>query len=198
MKTNLIFKRQTNIDGAVKVVTRIIPIDIPMIDSGEGWILSGHTDIIETCEGVHIGKLLPISATNSSSDQLCIDASLETSDAQQPIETEDNNAKSTPKDVTKFESDVHGTAKLVRVKGVIKIVARKGKSTYNQTTPNSVCIDDTTKVNFFKSCRGKFGSGSSIFEFRPSDGTYYDYWDNVIDKEYQRQKTIFINKELSK
>ena len=36
MKTNLIFKRQVVVDGVTKVVTRIVPVDVPMIESGEG------------------------------------------------------------------------------------------------------------------------------------------------------------------
>ena len=50
MKTNLIFKRQVTLNGVTKTVTRIVPVEIPQIESGEGWLLSGHTDCIETTE----------------------------------------------------------------------------------------------------------------------------------------------------
>ena len=161
MKTNLIFKRQETIDGETKVVTKIIPVEVPFINSGEGWILSGHADIIEVM-------------SNTPS-------------------TESFNNKNTTVEVTKFESSVTGTAKLVRSKGVIKITARTGKTTYNQTTPNSVCINDFTKNEFFKNCREIHGNGSGIFEFRVSDGRPYDYWNQAIDKEYQRQKNAYLN-----
>ena len=95
-------------------------------------------------------------------------------------------------DVEKFISDVAGTAKLVRSKGVIKIVARRGKSTYNQTTPNSVCINDFTKNEFFKNCREIHGQGSAIFQFKATDGRPYDYWNDIIDKEYVRQKNKYL------
>ena len=50
MKTNLIFKKQVTVDGALKTITRIVPVEVPFINSGEGWILSGHTDEIEVVE----------------------------------------------------------------------------------------------------------------------------------------------------
>lgn len=165
MKTNLIFKRQETIEGVTKVVTKIIPVEVPFINSGEGWVLSGHSDIIEIMKTEEF-KSAPITAHVSS--------------------------ESTEKPVEKFISDVAGTAKLVRSKGIIKIVARRGKSTYNQTTPNSVCINDFTKNEFFKNCREIHGQGSGVFQFDPSDGRPYDYWNNIIDKEYQRQKTVFM------
>ena len=128
MKTNLIFKRQVTIDGIVKTATRIVPVEIPFISSGDGWVLSGHTDSVEVVD---------MSQVNISSINI-EEHSEQIADIKKELEVSD-----------KFESDVKGTAKLVRSKGVIKIVARKGKSTYNQTTPNSVCIDDVTKNNFF-------------------------------------------------
>lgn len=176
MKTNLIFKRQETIEGETRVVTKVIPVDIPFINSGEGWILSGHTDIIE------------IMNTNqfeiSSNTQPIITVS---NDSPEKTVCEDTSSVS---EVEKFISDVSGTAKLVRSKGIIKIVARRGKSTYNQTSPNSVCINDFTKNEFFKNCREIHGHASGIFQFKSSDGRPYDYWNDIIDKEYQRQKNL--------
>lgn len=168
MTTNLIFKRQVTSNNVTKVVTRIVPVDIPEIDSGEGWSLSGHTDCIETTADMYVHRLAP----SVQEEQLsCI-----------PPECVEKG-----KDVSKFESRVSGTAKLVRSKGVIKIVARRGKSTYNQTTPNSVCIDDYTKNSFFNDCRS-FHGNNGCFQFTTKDGRPYDYWNNIIDKEYQRQQ----------
>lgn len=176
MKTNLIFKRQVTLNNVTKVVTRIVPVDIPEIDSGEGWSLSGHTDCIETTADMYVHRLAPPVQEEQLS---CIPAEC--------TEKDEN--------VSKFESGVSGTAKLVRAKtGTIKIVARKGKQTYNQTSPNSVCINDFTKNEFFKNCREFHGGGSGIFEFTRQCGRPYDYWNNVIDCEYQRQKKSYLTK----
>lgn len=174
MKTNLIFKRQETIEGVTRVVTKVIPVEVPFINSGEGWVLSGHTDIVEIMT-LDEFETAPITAHVSSMSNDSIE--------------EGTNAVI---DVEKFISDVAGTAKLVRSKGVIKIVARRGKSTYNQTTPNSVCINDFTKNEFFKNCREIHGQGSAIFQFKATDGGPYDYWNNIIDKEYVRQKNKYL------
>lgn len=175
MQTNLIFKKQTTVNGETFVVTRIVPIEITGIDRGEGWILSGHTDCIEAPENT----VRVYSDTQQVSEQQTILAPV--------TETKpDTSAK-----ITKFQSDVKGTAKLVRSRGVIKIVARRGKTTFNQTTPNSVCINDFTKNEFFKNCR-EFHGNTGCFEFKVSDGRPYDYWNVVIDKEYERQKKALV------
>lgn len=173
MKTNLIFKRQVTLNGVIKTVTRIVPVEVPQIESGEGWLLSGHTDCIETTDEVYIHRLAPpeVSTTKPTNTDVVDNA--------------------TDKEVLKFNSNVSGTAKLVRSRGVIKIVARKGKSVYNQTTPNSVCIDDFTKNNFFKECRA-FHGNIGCFQFTMKDGKHYDYWNNIIDKEYTRQKNEYL------
>lgn len=185
MKTNLIFKRQTTIDGVTKVITRIVPVNIPNINSGEGWTLSGHTDSLEVCEGVYAHPVAPASIE-------AVPVTVHSETVITPVEELVTVGKVDKADATKFQSDVKGTAKLVRSKGVIKIVARRGKSTYNQTTPNSICINDFTKNEFFKNCREKHGN-SGIFEFSLSDGKYYDYWNDMIDKEYVRQKNKYNN-----
>lgn len=170
MKTHLIFKRQETIEGVTRVATKIIPVEVPFINSGEGWVLSGHTDVVEIMN-LDEGGTAPITAHVTSVNNKSIE-----------------EGTNVPVDAEKFVSDVEGTAKLVRSKGVIKIVARRGKSTYNQTTPNSVCINDFTKNEFFKNCREIHGQGSGIFQFKITDGRPYEYWNDVIDKEYQRQK----------
>lgn len=161
MITNLIFKRQENIDGVTRVVTRIVPVDVPSVEAGEGWILSGHADVIE------------VPSTNV----------VTVMSSAQPELDEKNKAGFG----AKFESGTSGTAKLVRTKNVIKIVARRGKSTYNQTTPNSVCISDFIKTEFFRHCKEYFGSSAGIFEFNIDNTKPYEYWNNFIDKEYVRQ-----------
>lgn len=167
MKTNLIFKKQITIDGALKTLTRIVPVEVPFIESGEGWMLSGHCDELEvvehTCMSTIKNNITPVVENK-------------------PIEPV---VSTLPE---KFISDVSGTAKLVRSKGVIKIVARRGKSTYNQTTPNSICIHDTDKQEFFNQCRRFHGATSGLYEFTINDGKPYEAWNEFIDKEYKRQQ----------
>lgn len=172
MKTNLIFKRQVTVNGVSTVATRIIPVDIPFIESGEGWILSGHSDTIEVM-------------SDDSADSLSLDKSTQIDNTESEVHKTSN--------ITKFISDVTGTAKLVRNKGTIKIVARRGKSTYNQTTSNSVCINDASKNIFFQHCRKVFGQATSQFEFTEEDNPkQYAWWSNFIDAEYIAQKERFL------
>lgn len=171
MKTNLIFKKQSTYEGVLKVVTRIVPVDIPQINSGEGWTLSGHTDIVEVI----------------SSEETDVEPNNVQKSSEEDNKNVSKNSSKVDEDFTKFISDVPGTAKLVRHKGCIRIVARRGKSTYNQTTPNSVCISDLMKNEFFKMCREVHGN-VGCFEFRTSDGKPYDIWNARIDSEYIRQK----------
>ena len=109
-----------------------------------------------------------------------------------PIETK--NAVET---IIKFDSNVSGTAKLVRTKGKIKIARRRGKKTYNLTTPDCVCIDDSLKTLFFNDCRSCFGGGSDIYEFTTKTPTYYFKWNSIMEKEYAKQRVVEIitNKE---
>lgn len=166
MTTNLIFKRQIVLDGISKTITRIVPVEVPHINSGEGWVLSGHTDSVEVVDDCVINIV-----------------------SEKPLD--DNSSKIGITDIAKFESSVPGTAKLVRSKGVIKIVARRGKTVFNQTTKDSVCISDAVKRHFFKECTEYFGYNSDKFEFDTSCSRY-DYWNNFIDEEYLQQKKAYI------
>ena len=177
METNLIFRRAVTLDGVTKAVTRMVHVNIPEIDSGEGWTLAGHADVIEICSNVGTTNLAP----NVPSTVVVVE------EESKPDELVVNNSAPAVSSA-KFESAVKGTAKLVRSKGVIKIAARRGKSTYNQTTPNSICIDDFTKNKFFHHCREVFGSDAGIYEFNSKTVPYaYNYWNEFIDKEYSRQ-----------
>lgn len=171
MKTNLIFKKQEQLAGGIsKTITRIVCVDVPNIDAGQGWVLTGHTDVVEV---ETLGQVTPL----LNSEQACTVAI--------PQET--------PTVLTTFDSPVSGTAKLVRSKGVIKIVARRGKSTFNKTSPNSVCISDKTKISFFADCRSINGADSGLYEFSMKDTPQaYDYWNKIIDTEYLRQQKCVI------
>lgn len=178
MKTNLIFKRQTTSEGVVKTVTRIVSVDVPYINSGEGWILSGHTDALETCEDVYVHHLAPESEI----------IPIQTGD---PLRTEDPLPITTAQTNTssKFESPVKGTARLIRTKGTVRITYRKN----NVTAPNSVCITDVTKQEFFNHCRRRYGRSTSVYQFDVEyDKEQYNFWSSFMDEEYNRQKLVFL------
>lgn len=180
MKTNLIFKRQSIIDGVTRTITRIVPIDIPYINSGDGWILSGHADSVEVLDKSMV-ELFPM---EDRSDD--VDSKISTYETY--VKSNDSTV-STTNEPLKFISDVAGTAKLVRSKGIIKVVYRKGKSTYNQTTPNSICISDLVKNEFFKRCRMWHGETSGIYYFtEKNDYSEYRNWSAFIDEEYRKQQ----------
>ena len=164
MKTNLIFRKQVTVDGNLKTITRIVSVDIPYIDSNEGWLLSGHCQELDIAEDVNFSTL-----TNNVAYE----------------EADTSNSSVLPE---KFISDVSGTAKLVRSKGVIKIVARRGKSTYNQTALNSVCISDLHKNSFFHDCRSYYGANSGCYEINIGSVKLYEFWNKFMDEEYKRQQ----------
>lgn len=171
MKTNLIFKRSIELNGVSKVEMKIVAVEIPNIEENSGWVLSGHADIVDTS------------------------CSLE-----ETIENEavcENSSKSLLVPGDKFTSSVPGSARLIRLNGQILIAYRKGKTTYNETTPNSVCINDTVKSEFFNSCRKTFGDNCSSFKCTERDHKLYSYWNSFIDREYINQLQDY-NSKLAK
>ncbi len=151
MLTNLVFKRVVNVNGINKTEMKVVKVDIPQIERGEGWTLSGHADSVDISDmAVEENKREPLLPG------------------------------------CKFESSETGCAKLVRVKNSVFIAYRKGKTTYNQNTPDSVCISDIVKQEFFNDTRGK-----TEFKLRPVDGELYNYWNKFIDDEYMRQLVIY-------
>lgn len=161
MQTNLIFKRSTTVDGEYRVETKIIPVNIPQIEAGEGWTLSGHTDTVEV---------------------VTLDAPKKQSKKKETKE----NTFANPGD--KYISNVAGSAKLVRVNDTIKIAYRVGKSTLNQNTPNSVCIADSDKQSFFRCIKAYNGGAEYIIK---PDCKDYDYWNKFIDQEYERARKVY-------
>lgn len=170
MKTNLIFKRQVTVEGNSKVELKVVAVEVPGIESNEGWILNGHADIIDT--------------------SCCLDAT-------PSGETVDTTGVKPLVYGSNFISSVPGTAKLVRAKGEIFIAYRRGKSTYNQTAPNSVCIGDTVKNQFFTSCKKTFGEDCSSFKFIEGKHEIYTYWNSFIDQEYSKQLEQYNKKQAS-
>lgn len=159
MKTNLIFKRSVTDTTGTRVETKIIPVTIPNIEAGSGWVLSGHTDTVEI-----------VGAAKKSTKKETIE--------EEPRLIDYGES---------FISDVPGTAKLVRRNGRIIIAYRRGKKTYNQTTKNSVCISDAVKNTFFNEVKRVQGLPSPK-EWGFADGTpEFTYWNNFIDDTYANQ-----------
>ncbi len=164
MKTYLGFKR-TVVDkstGAQSTEMKFIPVDLPSIDAKDGWKLVGSSDSVFIVPEVQ----------EETVEQLSIPECVV---EQDPI----------PAGAT-FESPEVGTARLVRLKNEIKITWRRGKKTANQTSPNSVCISELNKNQFFADCRRAFGQSTDYFRFSTTDAEY-KYWNEFIDREYARQ-----------
>lgn len=172
MKTYLGFKRTVvdKVTGLQSSEIKFIPVEIPGINSQDGWKLIGSSDSVQIVPEV----------TTTIAEQLSIP---ECEVAQDPV----------PVGAT-FNSPVEGTAKLVRLKSEVKITFRRGKKTLNQTSPNSVCISELTKSQFFADCRRAFGRDCDCFRFSTTDPEY-TYWNNFIDQEYNRQLTE-VNRKL--
>ena len=77
----------------------------------------------------------------------------------------------------KYDSTEQGTARLIRRNNQIFIAYRKGKKTLNQNTPDSVCISDNVKFEYFNDTRN---SGIYIH----SDNPLYNKWSKIIDITY--------------
>ena len=179
MKTNLIFKRQQTVDGITKVVTRIVPVEVPYIEENEGWILSGHADVIERYDDL---KPDPIPAKECA------------------VKTEvDSSVQDTKKLINpgeKFDSPVLGTAKIFRKNDKIGIAYRRGKKTLNQNTKDSVCVSDVVKSNFFTAVKNIYGTG--VKEYAIYDHSkQFEFWNNFIDEEYERQRKVCNDKILA-
>lgn len=174
MKTNLIFKRIINTNEGSTTQLKVVTVDIPGINKDENWVLSGQATDIDF-------SLMERSGTSN-------------------VETKDvvkENVKPTQLLFgSKFESNVVGTAKLVRVRDKIWIAHRKGKATYNETSINSVCIDESIKNQFFEHCKEYRGNNTDIFEFsKIKDPNPYQYWSRFMNEEYSRQLE-YLNKSL--
>ena len=201
MKTNLIFKR--TVAGRIEMV--MIPVDLPQVNDGEGWTLASCCDafnIIEkpTIEQVHtqLEECLPPtireapyqSSVKEDSSKLQIPVmKQELEEKTAPSSTEDNNIKPIPIG-GKYDSSVTGTARLVRYKDKIRITYRKGKTTYNKNEPNSVCIDDYTKQQFFNAVKRAYGRDVTVWQLSVTD-TEYAHYNTLIDKLYTQGLTEY-------
>lgn len=190
MKTNLIFKR-TN-QGKVEMV--MVPVDIPQINSGEGWVLASCCDMFTKYEAPSEAIVVtgsPLTTVEEVVDVIDTTSKDGVSAAPQEVVT----AKKEPEthDVPvggSYQSQVNGTARLVRYKDKIRITYRKGKTTFNRNDPNSVCIDDMTKQQFFNAVKRQYGTGVLQWQLVLGD-TEYTYYNELIDKLYEQGRVAY-------
>ena len=183
MKTNLIFKRVH--EGSVEMV--IVPVDIPQLNKGEGWTLASCCDTFTKFEV----PSEPIIVTGKPLEVL--EEDVEVIDTTAKSESKKDEKIPEPTDVPvggKYESQVLGTARLVRYKDKIRITYRKGKTTFNRNEPNSVCIDDMTKQQFFNAVKRQYGTGVVVWQLVLGD-TEYEHYNQLVDRLYEEGRIAY-------
>ena len=183
MKTNLIFKRVR--DGSVEMV--MVPVDIPQLNKGDGWTLASCCDTFTKFE-------VPSETTVVTDDSLkVVDEVVEVTDTTAKSESKKDEKIPEPTEVPvggKYESQVRGTARLGRYKDKIRITYRKGKTTFNRNEPNSVCIDDMTKQQFFNAVKRQYGTGVVVWQLVLGD-TEYEHYNQLVDRLYEEGRIAY-------
>ena len=183
MKTNLIFKRVH--EGSVEMV--MVPVDIPQLNKGEGWTLASCCDTFTKFEV----PSEPIVVTGKPLEVL--EEDVEVIDTTAKSESKKDEKIPEPTEVPiggKYESQVRGTARLVRYKDKIRITYRKGKTTFNRNEPNSVCIDDVTKQQFFNAVKRQYGTGVDVWQLVLGD-TEYEHYNQLVDRLYEEGRIAY-------
>ena len=183
MKTNLIFKRVH--EGSVEMV--MVPVDIPQLNNGEGWTLASCCDTFTKFEV----PSEPIVVTGKPLEVL--EEDVEVIDTTAKSESKKDEKIPEPTEVPvggKYESQVRGTARLVRYKDKIRITYRKGKTTFNRNEPNSVCIDDITKQQFFNAVKRQYGAGVVVWQLVLGD-TEYEHYNQLVDRLYEEGRIAY-------
>ena len=183
MKTNLIFKRVH--EGSVEMV--MVPVDIPQLNKGEGWTLASCCDTFTKFEV----PSEPIVVTGKPLEVL--EEDVEVIDTTAKSESKKDEKIPEPTEVPvggKYESQVRGTARLVRYKDKIRITYRKGKTTFNRNEPNSVCIDDMTKQQFFSAVKRQYGTGVVVWQLVLGD-TEYEHYNQLVDRLYEEGRIAY-------
>lgn len=183
MKTNLIFKRVH--EGSVEMV--MVPVDIPQLNKGEGWTLASCCDTFTKFEV----PSEPIVVTGKPLEVL--EEDVEVIDTTAKSESKKDEKIPEPTEVPvggKYESQVRGTARLVRYKDKIRITYRKGKTTFNRNEPNSVCIDDMTKQQFFNAVKRQYGTGVVVWQLVLGD-TEYEHYNQLVDRLYEEGRIAY-------
>lgn len=183
MKTNLIFKRVH--DGNIEMV--MVPVDIPQLNKGDGWTLASCCDTFTKFEV----PSKPLVVTGKPLEVL--EEVVEVLDTT--VKSESKKDEKTPESTDvpvggKYESQVRGTARLVRYKDKIRITYRKGKTTFNRNEPNSVCIDDMTKQQFFNAVKRQYGTGVVVWQLVLGD-TEYEHYNQLVDRLYEEGRIAY-------
>lgn len=167
MITNLVFKRVNKRPEGDITELKIVKAEIPEINRGEGWQLISSGDVVLS-SGMENDEDEPtqfISATQIASG-------------------------------ASFISNISGTARLVRKDSeTILIAYRKGSKLKNQTTPQSVCIDDNLKFRFFNDCKVLYGGGANKYIITTRSPIMFDKWVKIMSEEYEKQLAA-VNQEL--
>ena len=179
MKLNLIFKRVVN--GSVEMI--MVPVDIPQVDAGQGWTLASSCEkftVVEkpTAEQIskQIDEILPAALKSAPYVK-------ETNETPPPADTLPQILNNVPVGGA-YQSSIAGSARLVRYKGKIKITYRKGKTTFNKNEPNSVCISDITKQEFFNAVKRAHGPDVAVWQLVSTDSSY-EHFNKLIDTLYE-------------
>lgn len=192
MKTNLIFKRVH--DGNIEMV--MVPVDIPQLNNGDGWTLASCCDTftkfeIPTEKITVSGKPLEVlEEVVEVLDTTSRNSVYDTAVKREPEKTEKISESTDVPVGGKYESQVRGTARLVRYKDKIRITYRKGKTTFNRNEPNSVCIDDMTKQQFFNAVKRQYGTGVVVWQLVLGD-TEYEHYNQLVDRLYEEGRIAY-------
>ena len=177
MKTYLGFKRVVTdqVTGHQKTETKFVPVDIPGINASDGWKLIGSSDTVEV---VPLTSKVQVNGMPITEGEQMVISVMDSAPESKPAKTLPNGSS--------FESPVAGTAKLVRAGGSVFIAYRRGKKGLNETSPNSVCVSDLVKTQFFLACRQAYGASCENYRF--AEGcSEFTHWNKFMDEEYARQ-----------
>lgn len=191
MKTNLIFKRVH--EGSVEMV--MVPVDIPQLNKGEGWTLASCCDTFTKFEVpsepiVVSGKPLEVIESVLDVVNTPDESVYHTHDSVKQVPIADASNLTDVPVGGKYESQVRGTARLVRYKDKIRITYRKGKTTFNRNEPNSVCIDDMTKQQFFNAVKRQYGTSVVVWQLVRGD-TEYEHYNQLVDRLYEEGRIAY-------
>ena len=187
MKLNLIFKRVH--EDSVEMV--MVPVDIPQLNKEDRWTLASSCDTFTKFEV----PADPIVVTGKPLEVVEEIAEVNDTTVKDESKKDEKTLKSAAVSAGgKYESQVRGTARLVRYKDKIRITYRKGKTTFNKNEPNSVCIDDITKQQFFNAVKRQYGTDVVVWQLVLGD-TEYEHYNQLIDRLYEEGR-ISYNKLL--
>ena len=90
-----------------------------------------------------------------------------------------------------FVSSIYGTSKLIRIKekNIIMIAYRGSGESANMNYPDSVCISNDIREDFFadvKATRGFRTSPHKYVIYKSYDPEVYQHWSDFIDNEFKK------------